>query len=176
MTAVVATNRVTIIVVGRERRRHDRGSWKPPKCSRTWCWSKPEPRADGFHQLYKYFPKAAVNLHGTGSQSPAPAGNKRIRVLTLAEVAAISGATGDFHRHRQIKPRCVSELHRLRRLRQCPSVAKFPNAFSFFLNKTRFACLPRPMAYRSVRALVLDHRYARRGKSQEPRAKVDIST
>ena len=68
-------------------------------------------------------------------------------MLTLAEVAAISGKPGDYTATVKIKPRYVNE--NCTACGDCGNAvsAEIPNAFNYNLNKTKVAYLPHPMAY-----------------------------
>jgi quinone-modifying oxidoreductase subunit QmoA len=98
-------------------------------------------------QLYKYFPKLCHPTCGLEINLRRLRGNKRIRVLTLAEVAAISGKPGDYTATVKIKPRYVNE--NCTACGACAEAvsAEIPNAFNYNLNKIKAAYLPHPMAY-----------------------------
>jgi quinone-modifying oxidoreductase, subunit QmoA len=98
-------------------------------------------------QLYRYFPKLCHPTCGLEINLRRLKANKRIRVLTLAEVANIGGQAGDYSVQIKVKPRYVNE-----NCTACGECAKavgteIPNPFNYNLNKMKAAYLPFNMAY-----------------------------
>ncbi len=87
-----------------------------------------EPRSLGgrVSQLYKYFPKLCHPTCGLEINLKRLKANKRIRVLTLAEVSAIAGKAGDYTASIKIIAALRErKLHRLRRMRQSRRARRF---------------------------------------------------
>ena len=146
MTAVVATNQ-TILVVGGGISGMT-AALEAAECGKDVVLVEKNPSLGGrVSQLYKYFPKLCHPTCGLEINLRRLRGNKRIRVLTLAEVGAISGKPGDYTATVKIKPRYVNE--NCTACGDCGNAvsAEIPNAFNYNLNKTKVAYLPHPMAY-----------------------------
>ncbi|MEK7262766.1 MAG: FAD-dependent oxidoreductase, partial [Pseudomonadota bacterium] len=144
--AVVATNQ-TILVVGGGISGMT-AALEAAECGKDVVLVEKNPSLGGrVSQLYKYFPKLCHPTCGLEINLRRLRGNKRIRVLTLAEVAAISGKPGDYTATVKIKPRYVNE--NCTACGDCGNAvsAEIPNAFNYNLNKTKVAYLPHPMAY-----------------------------
>ncbi|HEX9628307.1 MAG TPA: FAD-dependent oxidoreductase [Acidiferrobacterales bacterium] len=98
-------------------------------------------------QLYRYFPKLCHPTCGLEINLRRLKANKRIRVLTLAEVANIGGQAGDYSVQIKVKPRYVNE-----NCTACGECAKavsseIPNPFNYNLNKMKAVYLPFNMAH-----------------------------
>jgi quinone-modifying oxidoreductase subunit QmoA len=97
--------------------------------------------------LYRYFPKMCHPVCGLEINLRRLQGNRNVRVLTLAEVVAITGTRGDYSVTLKISPRYVTE--------QCTACgdcgravsAEVPNPYNYGLNKMKAAYLPHAMAY-----------------------------
>jgi len=98
-------------------------------------------------QLYKYFPKLCFPTCGMEINLRRLKANKRIRVLTLAEVQAISGKSGDYTATVKISPRYVND--NCTACGECSKAvsAEIDNAFNYNMNKSKAAYLPFAMAY-----------------------------
>src|SRR3989338_5382019 len=108
MTAVVATNQ-TILVVGGGISGMT-AALEAAECGKDVVLVEKNPSLGGrVSQLYKYFPKLCHPTCGLEINLRRLRGNKRIRLLTLAEVTAISGKPGDYTATVRIKPRYVNE-------------------------------------------------------------------
>jgi quinone-modifying oxidoreductase subunit QmoA len=97
--------------------------------------------------LYRYFPKMCHPVCGLEINLRRLKGNRKVRVLTLAEVVAITGARGDYTATLKIAPRYVTE-----RCTACGDCAKavsaeIPNPYNYGLNRMKAAYLPHAMAY-----------------------------
>jgi quinone-modifying oxidoreductase subunit QmoA len=98
-------------------------------------------------QLYRYFPKLCHPTCGLEINLKRLKANKRIRVVTLAEVAKVEGKAGDYSVTLKIKPRFVNE--NCTACGACGDAvsAEIPNAFNYGLNNIKAAYLPHAMAY-----------------------------
>jgi quinone-modifying oxidoreductase subunit QmoA len=146
MTDVVATNQ-TILVVGGGISGMT-AALEAAECGKDVVLIEKLPSLGGrVSQLYKYFPKLCHPTCGLEINLRRIKANKRIRVLTLTEVAAISGRAGDYTATLRLAPRYVNE-----KCTACGACAEavtseVPNAFNYNMNKTRAAYLPHAMAY-----------------------------
>ena len=98
-------------------------------------------------QINRYFPKLCHPTCGLEINYQRLRGNGRIRVMTLATVAAIEGSRGAYKVTVATSPRYVNA-----RCTACGDCAKasqsrVPNAFNYGLDKISGAYLPHPMAY-----------------------------
>ncbi len=146
MTAVVATNQ-TILVVGGGISGMT-AALEAAECGKDVVLVEKNPSLGGrVSQLYKYFPKLCHPTCGLEINLKRLKSNKRIRVLTLAEVAAVSGQPGDYTATVKIKPRYVNE--NCTACGECAKVvsAEVADAFNYNLNKTKAAYLPHAMAF-----------------------------
>jgi quinone-modifying oxidoreductase subunit QmoA len=97
--------------------------------------------------LYRYFPKMCHPTCGLEINLRRLKANRNLRVLTQAEVTAISGQRGDYTVKLKISPRYVNS-----KCTACGECAKavateIPNPYEYNLGKMRAAYLPHPMAY-----------------------------
>lgn len=98
-------------------------------------------------QLYKYFPKLCHPTCGLEINLRRLKANKRIRVLTLAEVQKVQGQAGAYTVTVRVAPRYVNE--------QCTAcgacadavTSEIDNPFNYGLSKMKAAYLPFAMAY-----------------------------
>jgi quinone-modifying oxidoreductase subunit QmoA len=98
-------------------------------------------------QLYKYFPKLCHPTCGLEINLRRLKANKRIRVLTLAQVEKIDGKAGDYSVTLKIAPRYVNE--NCTACGECEKAvsAEIANPFNYNMNKIKAAYLPFNMAY-----------------------------
>ena len=97
--------------------------------------------------LYRYFPKLCHPVCGLEINLRRLKGNRNVRVLTMAEVTAITGTRGDYTATLKISPRYVTA--------QCTACgdcakavdAEIPNPYNYGLNTMKAAYLPHNMAY-----------------------------
>lgn len=146
MTAVVATNQ-TILVVGGGISGMT-AALEAAECGKDVVLVEKNPSLGGrVSQLYKYFPKLCHPTCGLEINLKRLKSNKRIRVLTLAEVSAVSGRPGDYTATIKIEPRYVNE--HCTACGECAKAvsAEVPDAFNYSLNKTKAAYLPHAMAF-----------------------------
>jgi len=97
--------------------------------------------------LYRYFPKMCQPVCGLEINLRRLRGNRNVRVLTMAEVSAISGTRGDYTATLKIAPRYVNE--KCTGCGDCGRAvcAEIPNPFNYGLNKMKAAYLPHGMAH-----------------------------
>ena len=97
--------------------------------------------------LYRYFPKLCHPTCGFEINLRRIKSNPRLRVLTLAEVTAISGSRGDYTATVRLTPRYVNE-----NCTACGACAdavttRVDNPYNYNLNQMKTAYLPHAMAY-----------------------------
>ncbi len=146
MTDVVATNE-TILVVGGGISGMT-AALEAAECGKDVVLVEKSPTLGGrVSQLYKYFPKLCHPTCGMEINLKRLKAQKRIRVLTLAEVKSVSGKAGDYTATVRIAPRYVNE--HCTACGECANAvsAEIPNPFNYNLNKTKAAFLPHSMAY-----------------------------
>jgi quinone-modifying oxidoreductase subunit QmoA len=98
-------------------------------------------------QLYKYFPKLCHPTCGLEINLKRLKANKRIRVLTLAEVSAVTGKAGDYTATIKISPRYVNENCTACGACAEAVTAEFDNEFNYGMGKRKGAYLTSAMAY-----------------------------
>lgn len=98
-------------------------------------------------QLYRYFPKMCHPLCGMEINLRRARQNRNLRVLTMAEVTAVSGEAGDYALRVAIKPRYVNENCTACGACERAVRTEFPDEFNYGLAKRRGAYLPHPMAW-----------------------------
>ncbi|MHB8623082.1 MAG: CoB--CoM heterodisulfide reductase iron-sulfur subunit A family protein [Sulfuricaulis sp.] len=146
MTDVVATNE-TILVVGGGISGMT-AALEAAECGKNVVLVEKSPSLGGrVSQLYKYFPKLCHPTCGLEINLKRLKANQRIRVLTLAEVSAITGNPGDYTAMVKISPRYVNE-----NCTACGDCAKavsaqISNPFNYNMDKIKAAYLPFSMAY-----------------------------
>jgi quinone-modifying oxidoreductase subunit QmoA len=97
--------------------------------------------------LYRYFPKMCHPTCGLEINLRRLKGNRNVRVLTMAEVSAISGTRGDYTATLKIAPRFVND--KCTGCGDCSKAvsAEIPNPYNYGLDKMKAAYLPHGMAY-----------------------------
>ncbi|GMR21664.1 MAG: CoB--CoM heterodisulfide reductase iron-sulfur subunit A family protein [Gammaproteobacteria bacterium] len=146
MTDVVATNE-TILVVGGGISGMT-AAIEAAECGKNVVLIEKSPALGGrVSQLYKYFPKLCFPTCGLEINIRRLRFNKRIRVVTMAEVSAISGDKGNYSATIKISPRYVNE--NCTACGACSEAvsAEVDNVFNYNMNKTKAAYLPFNMAY-----------------------------
>ena len=98
-------------------------------------------------QLYKYFPKLCHPTCGLEINLRRLKANRRIRVLTLAEVQKVTGQAGDYTVTVRVAPRFVNENCTACGACGDAVTAEISNAFNYGMNTTKAAYLPFAMAY-----------------------------
>ncbi|MBI3779380.1 MAG: CoB--CoM heterodisulfide reductase iron-sulfur subunit A family protein [Gammaproteobacteria bacterium] len=146
MTDVVATNE-TILVVGGGISGMT-AALEAAECGKDVVLLEKSPSLGGrVSQLYKYFPKLCHPTCGMEINLKRIKANKRIRVLTLAEVSAITGKPGDYTATIRISPRYVNEHCTACGACAEAVAAEFDNEFNYGMGKRKGAYLSSAMAY-----------------------------
>ncbi|MBI4741081.1 MAG: CoB--CoM heterodisulfide reductase iron-sulfur subunit A family protein [Betaproteobacteria bacterium] len=97
--------------------------------------------------LYRYFPKMCHPTCGLEINLRRLKANRRIRVITMADVQSIGGSRGAYTATLKVAPRYVNE--NCTACGECEKAvaAEVSNPFNYGLNKTKAAYLPHAMAY-----------------------------
>ncbi len=146
MTELVATNE-TILVVGGGISGMT-AAIEAAECGKDVVLIEKTPALGGrVSQLYKYFPKLCHPTCGLEINLRRLKANRRIRVLTLAEVTSVTGGPGDYTATVRISPRYVNE-----NCTACGACAEavtteVDDPFQYNLAKHKAAYLPFDMAY-----------------------------
>jgi quinone-modifying oxidoreductase subunit QmoA len=146
MADVVATNE-TILVVGGGISGMT-AALEAAECGKDVVLVETNPSLGGrVSQLYKYFPKLCHPTCGLEINLKRLKAQKRLRVVTLAEVQKIDGKAGDYSVALKIKPRYVNE--NCTACGACADAvsAEIPNPHNYGLNNMKAAYLPHAMAY-----------------------------
>jgi len=146
MTDVIATNQ-TILVVGGGISGMT-AALEAAECGKNVVLLEKNPALGGrVSQLYRYFPKLCHPTCGLEINLRRLKQNPRIRVLTMAEVTAITGGEGDYTATVKLAPRYVNE--NCTACGECAKAvdAEVPDAFNYNLGKTKAAFLPHKMAF-----------------------------
>lgn len=146
MSEVVATNQ-TIMVVGGGISGLT-AALEAAECGKQVILVEKEPTVGGrVSQLYKYFPKLCFPTCGVEIQLRRLKGNKNIRLMTMTEVAGISGSEGDYKVTLKTRPRYVNE--NCTACGACGEAveAEFDDAFNFGMKKRKGAYLPYNLAH-----------------------------
>ena len=106
----------------------------------------------------QYFPKLCPPTCGMEINLKRMRGNANVRVLTLAEVAKVSGSAGDFEVEITLKPRYVNE--KCTCCGECEKACDIErdNDFNYGIDKTKAIYLPHMMSY--PQRYVVDPQYA----------------
>ncbi len=97
--------------------------------------------------LYRYFPKMCHPTCGLEINLKRLKGNPNLRIMTMTEVAAVSGSRGDYTVTLKVKPRYVNE--NCTACGDCGNAvsAQIPNPANYGLDRIKAAYLPHGMAY-----------------------------
>lgn len=155
MTEVVATNQ-TILVVGGGVSGMT-AALEAAECGKDVILIEKNPSLGGrVSQLYKYFPKLCFPTCGMEINLRRIKANRRLHVITMAEVKKISGETGNYTVDIEISPRYVNDS--CTACGECSKAvqSEFSNEYEYGLNKRKGAYLPFFMAY--PQRYVLDSR------------------
>ena len=146
MTEVVATNE-TILVVGGGISGMT-AALEAAECGKSVVLVEKNPSLGGrVSQLYRYFPKLCHPTCGLEINLRRLKANPRVRVLTMAEVTAITGAQGDYTASVKLSPRYVNESCTACGDCAAAVTAEAPNPFNYNLNNMKVAYLPHAMAF-----------------------------
>ncbi len=146
MAEAVATNQ-TILVVGGGISGLT-AALEAAECGKDVILIEKNPSLGGrISQLYKYFPKLCHPSCGLEINLRRIKGNRNVRVMTLTEVAAVSGDTGDYTVTLRRSPRYVNE--KCTACGACAEAveAEFPDEFHYGMKSRKGAYLPFNMAY-----------------------------
>ncbi|MHB9118784.1 MAG: CoB--CoM heterodisulfide reductase iron-sulfur subunit A family protein [Burkholderiales bacterium] len=146
MTEIVATNQ-TILVVGGGISGMT-AALEAAECGKEVVLLEKNPVLGGrVSQLYRYFPKLCHPTCGLEINQRRVKQNKRIRVLTMAEVTSIEGTQGDYTATVKIAPRYVNEHCTACGACNDAVTTEVPDAFNYNLGKVKAAYLPSRMSY-----------------------------
>lgn len=97
--------------------------------------------------LYRYFPKMCHPTCGLEINLRRLKGNRNVRVLTMTEVASVTGKRGAYKVTLKTRPRFVNE--HCTACGDCTKAvtAEIPNPYNYGLDKIKAAHLPHAMAY-----------------------------
>jgi len=146
MTAPIATSS-TILVVGGGISGMT-AALEAAECGREVVLVERSPTLGGRTALlYRYFPKMCHPTCGLEINLRRLKGNRRVRVITMAEVVGITGQRGDYKATLKIRPRYVNE--NCTACGDCTAAvsAKIPNPYNYGLDQIKAAHLPHAMAY-----------------------------
>ncbi len=101
------------------------------------------------YRMNQYFPKLCSPLCGMEINFRRIRENRKIRVITGAEVESLSGSKGDFDVKIAVKPAYINE--NCTSCDKCTAVCpeERVNEFNYGMGKTKAVYLPHPMAYPS---------------------------
>jgi quinone-modifying oxidoreductase subunit QmoA len=146
MTASIATNQ-TILVVGGGIAGMT-AALEAAECGKQVILAEKTPTLGGRTSLlYRYFPKMCHPTCGLEINLKRLRGNPNVRVMTMTEVAAVTGSRGDYNVTLKVKPRYVTE--NCTACGDCGKAveAEVANPANYGLDKIKAAYLPHGMAY-----------------------------
>lgn len=146
MTAPIATSQ-TILVVGGGISGMT-AALEAAECGRDVVLVERGPTLGGrTAQLYRYFPKMCHPTCGLEINLRRLKANRRVRVVTMAEVTGVSGQRGDYRATIKVHPRYVDE--KCTACGDCTAAvtAEIPDPFNYGLGHIKAAYLPHAMAY-----------------------------
>lgn len=146
MSEAIATNQ-TILVVGGGISGLT-AALEAAECGKQVILLEKSPSVGGrVSQLYKYFPKLCIPTCGLEIQYRRLKANKNVRLITMAEVAGISGEEGNYNVSVKVAPRYVNE--NCTACGACGDAveAEFDDEHNYGLKKRKGAYLTSPMAY-----------------------------
>ncbi len=146
MAEAVATNQ-TILVVGGGISGLT-AALEAAECGKDVILIEKNPSLGGrISQLYKYFPKLCHPSCGLEINLRRLKGNRNVRVMTLTEVSAVSGETGNYRVTLKRSPRYVND--KCTACGECGRVveSEFDDEFHYGMKQRKGAYLPFNMAY-----------------------------
>lgn len=146
MADIIATNE-TILVVGGGISGMT-AAIEAAECGKQVILVEKNPAVGGrVSQLYKYFPKLCHPSCGLEINLRRLKANKNVRLLTMTEVAEVSGETGNYSVTLKTAPRYVNE--NCTACGACADVveAEFESEHNYGLSKRKGAYLPNLMAF-----------------------------
>jgi quinone-modifying oxidoreductase subunit QmoA len=146
MTDVVATNQ-TILVVGGGISGMT-AALEAAECGKDVILIEKNPSLGGrVSQLYKYFPKMCHPTCGMEINLRRIKANPNVRVITMAEVADVTGNAGNYTVNLKLSPRYVNENCTACGACRDAVDAEFDDEYNYGLKKRKGAYLPFFMAY-----------------------------
>jgi quinone-modifying oxidoreductase subunit QmoA len=146
MTASIATNQ-TILVVGGGIAGMT-AALEAAECGKQVILAEKTPTLGGRTSLlYRYFPKMCHPTCGLEINLKRIRGNPNVRVMTMTEVAAVTGSRGDYNVTLKVKPRYITE--NCTACGDCGKAvtAEVANPANYGMDKIKAAYLPHGMAY-----------------------------
>ena len=146
MTDVIATNQ-TILVVGGGISGMS-AALEAAECGKDVILLEKNPSLGGrVSKLYKYFPKMCHPTCGMEINLRRIKANKKVRIITMAEVTEVTGDTGNYNVNIKTAPRYVN--NNCTACGDCSDATEteFANEHNYGLNKRKGAYLPFFMAY-----------------------------
>ncbi len=146
MTDVVATNETILVVGGGVSGMTT--ALEAAEAGKQVILVEKRPYVGGrISQLYKYFPKLCFPTCGLEINQRRTKMNPNITVLTMAEVASLSGASGDYTATVKISPRYVNENCTACGACEDAVEAEFDDEYNYDLGKRKGAYRAHRMAY-----------------------------
>ena len=146
MTASIATNQSILVVGGGIAGMT--AALEAAECGKQVILAEKTPTLGGRTSLlYRYFPKMCHPTCGLEINLKRLRGNPNVRVMTMTEVAAVTGSRGDYNVTLKVKPRYVTE--NCTACGDCGKAveAEVANPANYGLDKIKAAYLPHGMAY-----------------------------
>ena len=146
MSASIATSQ-TILVVGGGISGMT-AALEAAECGQQVILAEKQPTLGGRTALlYRYFPNMCHPTCGLEINLKRLKGNPNLRIMTMTEVAAVSGSRGDYTVTLKVKPRYVNE--NCTACGDCGNAvsAEIPNPVNYGLDRIKAAYLPHGMAY-----------------------------
>ena len=146
MTDIIATNE-TILVVGGGISGMT-AALEAAECGKDVVLIEKQAALGGrVARLYKYFPKLCRPSCGQEINQRRIAANRRLRVITLAEIESLTGAAGDYTATITVKPRYVNE--NCTACGDCGRAvsAEIDDPHNYRMSKIKAAYLPNSMAW-----------------------------
>ena len=146
MSEVIATNQ-TILVVGGGISGLT-AALEAAECGKQVILVEKNPSVGGrVSQLYKYFPKLCHPKCGMEINLQRLKANKRVRLLTMTEVTAVSGDTGNYSVSLKTRPRYVNENCTMCGACGEAVEARFDDEYNYGLGKRKGAYLTHSQAH-----------------------------
>jgi quinone-modifying oxidoreductase subunit QmoA len=146
MSDVIATNQ-TILVVGGGISGVT-AAIEAAECGKQVILVEKNPSLGGrVSQLYKYFPKLCFPSCGMEINLRRAKANRNLNILTMTEVSAVSGESGNYSVTLKTRPRYVNE--NCTACGECGKVveAEFDSEYDYGMKKRKGAYLPFNMSY-----------------------------
>ena len=146
MSEVIATNQ-TILVVGGGISGAT-AAIEAAECGKQVILVEKNPSIGGrVSQLYKYFPKLCFPSCGMEINLRRMKANRNLTILTLTEVAAVSGEAGNYSVTLKTRPRYVNANCTACGACEQAVEAEFPDEYNYGMKPRKGAYLPFNMAY-----------------------------